>query len=119
MTQNARLSDLVERLSKQDGVHLDRHGCVQTTRKLQLDGPLPPELIPMKIMRLLHRYTTGQLNSRPRSALYEARKVLRRYAMLPEDKPRPLNTTSDAREQRRAYKREWRRRRGLDGYAVL
>ena len=130
MTPNAKTSGIVGRLCAQPGVHLDRNGCVQTNRKLHLDdGPLPLDLIPEKVRRTLSLYMAGQFDHGRRSVLYEARKVLRRYGLL--SKPtrtrtpgaptsgRTTRNKGDAREQRRLYKREWRRRRAHEGYAVL
>ena len=113
------------------GVHLDKNGHIQTHRNLPIDGPLDPVLVPDKIKHLFDAYQKqGFVNAPPRK-LYEAKKLLRRYALIsrtsdrrikenrmpPAPKTKPSKAT--LLQRRNEYKRRWRLQRKIHGFATL
>ena len=109
---------LRRQLGAADGAWVDSKGCLRTVRKLDLAGAglphVPLGLVPRSVRELMCRYVMGTLKPADRSAVYDARKVLRRYGLLQQTKPRICRlkmSPPERRESHRQYLREWRRAR--------
>ena len=85
--------------------YLDQNGKIQCKRRLEAAPPI--ELIPDHIIELHTLYNEGLLDL-PRPKLYEARKILRRYHLLPATSRRVYKgkTTDERRKLRREYIKE-------------
>ena len=86
--------------------YIDQNGKLQCERRLPTPPPL--EMIPEHVIDLQKRYSAGELdndNQLPRCKLYEARKVLRRYHLLPATTRRVYvgKSTEERRQIRREY----------------
>ena len=91
-------------LAENPQARLDRNGCIQTPRKLS--NAVPLELVPKYVRRLWGDYQCGFLTN-PK-AKWEARKLARRYHLLPAACPARSFKSLGANEARKLQREAWR-----------
>ena len=94
--------------------YLDQNGKLQCKRRLP--SPPPKSLIPEHILELHKKHSEGRLgDDLPRSKLYDVRKLLRRYHLLPSKARRVYvgKSSEERRELRREYLRQRRRQASM------
>lgn len=109
---DVRYTEVRKRLSELPGVTFDGQGCVKTTRKLP--ELIPLTLVPMYVRKLHARYQSGDLPAKE-TAVYDMRRILRRYRLMPEAGPRICYSAildPEARHRARLdYLKRWRLKR--------
>ena len=95
----------------------NKNGKVRLKRKLPDGVALPATVIPDCVMRLLARHNQGDLSeeSMGKLRLYDARRLLRRYRLIPQaTKQAKSKVAAEERRMRAlAYHKEWRQRQRL------